>query len=948
MKIPQILTLIHKNTQFYILGCKKGCKSRKCLIYTLYCGETGIRTPGASQHNGFQDRRNRPLCHLSKTSFSRSTSLLSGAKVQIIFNSANILPVFSRINCIFASMIYPQNFEQKIGFDQIRQLLKEKCLSTLGEERVTDMAFSDRFSEVEEHLDQVFEFVRILREEDNFPAQYFFDVRPSLRRIRVEGMYLDEQELFDLRRSLETIRDIVRFLQKSEKEEEETASHYPCLKRLAGDITVFPQLIGKINGILSPYGKIKDNASAELARIRRELASTMGSISRSLNNILRNAQSEGIVDKDVAPTMRDGRLVIPVVPALKRKIKGIVHDESASGKTVFIEPAEVVEANNRIRELEGDERREIIRILVEFSNLLRPSIPDILLSYEFLAEIDFIRAKALFSEQITGLKPAFENKQVLDWTMAVHPLLQLSLAKHGKKVVPLDIELSEKQRILIISGPNAGGKSVCLKTVGLLQYMLQCGLLIPMHERSHAGIFSNIFIDIGDEQSIEDDLSTYSSHLTNMKIMMKNCNERSLILIDEFGGGTEPQIGGAIAEAVLKRFNQKQTFGVITTHYQNLKHFAEDHEGVVNGAMLYDRHLMQALFQLQIGNPGSSFAVEIARKIGLPEDVIADASEIVGSEYINADKYLQDIVRDKRYWEGKRQTIRQREKHMEETITRYQTEIEDLQKSRKEILRKAKEEAEQLMQEANARIENTIRTIKEAQAEKEKTRQARQELADFRQSMEALAAKEQEEKIARKIEKLKEKQNRKKEKKANKGQENMLSAQASAEQQARKEAERLAAIVPGSNVRIKGQTSVGEVMEVNGKNATVAFGSIKTTVKLDRLERTNAQPKQADVSAKSTYISSQTQDSMYEKKLNFKQDIDVRGMRGDEALQAVTYFIDDAILVGMSRVRILHGTGTGILRTLIRQYLQTVPGISHFADEHIQFGGAGITVVDLS
>lgn len=844
-------------------------------------------------------------------------------------------------------MIYPQNFEQKIGFDQIRQLLREKCLSTLGEERVTDMAFSDRFGEVEERLEQVTEFVRILQEEDNFPAQYFFDVRPSLKRIRVEGMYLDEQELFDLRRSLETIRDIVHFLQKNEDEEDGT-SPYPCLKRLAGDITVFPQLIGKINGILSPYGKIKDNASAELARIRRELASTMGNISRSLNSILRNAQSEGVVDKDVTPTMRDGRLVIPVVPALKRKIKGIVHDESASGKTVFIEPAEVVEANNRIRELEGDERREIIRILMEFSNLLRPSIPDVLLSYEFLAEIDFIRAKALFSEQITGLKPAFENKQVLDWTMAVHPLLQLSLAKHGKKVVPLDIELNGQQRILIISGPNAGGKSVCLKTVGLLQYMLQCGLLIPMHERSHAGIFSNIFIDIGDEQSIEDDLSTYSSHLTNMKIMMKNCNERSLILIDEFGGGTEPQIGGAIAEAVLKRFNQKQTFGVITTHYQNLKHFAEDHEGVVNGAMLYDRHLMQALFQLQIGNPGSSFAVEIARKIGLPEDVIADASEIVGSEYINADKYLQDIVRDKRYWEGKRQTIRQREKHMEETIARYQTEIEELQKSRKEILRKAKEEAEQLMQEANARIENTIRTIKEVQAEKEKTRQVRQELNDFRESMDALAAKEEEEKIARKIEKLKEKQNRKKEKKADKGQENTLSAQALAEQQARKEAERLAAIVPGSNVKIKGQTSVGEVLEINGKNATVAFGSIKTTVKLDRLERTNAQPKQADVSAKSTYISSQTQDSMYEKKLNFKQDIDVRGMRGDEALQAVTYFIDDAILVGMSRVRILHGTGTGILRTLIRQYLQTVPGVSRFADEHIQFGGAGITVVDLS
>lgn len=843
-------------------------------------------------------------------------------------------------------MIYPQNFEQKIGFDQIRQLLKEKCLSTLGEERVTDMAFSDRFGEVEEWLDQVAEFVRILREEDNFPAQYFFDVRPSLKRIRVEGMYLDEQELFDLRRSLETIRDIVRFLQKGEDEEE--ASPYPCLKRLAGDVTVFPQLIGKINNILSPYGKIKDNASAELARIRRELASTMGSISRSLNSILRSAQSEGVVDKDVTPTMRDGRLVIPVAPALKRKIKGIVHDESASGKTVFIEPAEVVEANNRIRELEGDERREIIRILTDYSNQLRPFIPDVLLSYEFLAEIDFIRAKALLAEQISGLKPALENKRILDWTMAVHPLLQLSLAKHGKKVVPLDIELNEKQRILIISGPNAGGKSVCLKTVGLLQYMLQCGLLIPMHERSHAGIFSSIFIDIGDEQSIEDDLSTYSSHLTNMKIMMKNCNERSLILIDEFGGGTEPQIGGAIAEAVLKRFNLKQTFGVITTHYQNLKHFAEDHEGVVNGAMLYDRHLMQALFQLQIGNPGSSFAVEIARKIGLPEDVIADASEIVGSEYINADKYLQDIVRDKRYWENKRQTIRQQEKHMEETITRYQQEVEELQKSRKEIIRKAKEEAEQLMQEANARIENTIRTIKEAQADKEKTRRARQELTDFRESMEALAQKEQEEKIVRKMEKLKEKQNRKKERKTEKEKSKDSSAQAQAELQARKEAERLAAIVPGSTVRIKGQSSVGEVMEINGKNATVAFGSIKTTVKVDRLERTNAQSKPMDVSAKSTYISTQTQDSMYEKKLNFKQDIDVRGMRGDEALQAVTYFIDDAILVGMSRVRILHGTGTGILRTLIRQYLQTVPGVRHFEDEHIQFGGVGVTVVDLN
>ncbi len=843
-------------------------------------------------------------------------------------------------------MIYPQNFEQKIGFDQIRSLIKGKCLSPLGEERVDDMQFSSVFGEVEERLEQVAEFVRLLQTEDNFPAQFFFDVRPSLKRIRIEGMYLDEQELFDLRRSLETIRDIVRFLLR---EEETESSPYPRLKRLAGDIDVFPDIITKINALLSPYGKMKDNASPELARIRRELNTTMGSISRTLNNILRSAQSEGVVDKDVTPAMRDGRLVIPVAPALKRKIRGIVHDESASGKTVFIEPAEVVEANNRIRELESDERREIIRILTEFSAWLRPSISAVLLSYEFLAEIDFIRAKALLAEDIRALKPALENKQIIDWATAIHPLLQLSLARHGKKVVPLDIMLNEKQRILLISGPNAGGKSVCLKTVGLLQYMLQCGLLIPLHESSRAGLFESIFIDIGDEQSIEDDLSTYSSHLTNMKIMMKHCNEQSLILIDEFGGGTEPQIGGAIAEAVLKRFNQKHAFGVITTHYQNLKHFAEDNEGVVNGAMLYDRHLMQALFQLQIGNPGSSFAVEIARKIGLPEDVIADASAIVGSDYINADKYLQDIVRDKRYWENKRQAIRQREKQMSEVIERYQQEAEELRKSRKEIIAQAKEEAERLMKEANARIENTIRTIKEAQAEKEKTRQARQELADFRQSIEeqeAADACEQEERITRQMEKLRARQERKKSRK-DKANPSQSDEQSLAERRAREEARRLAAITPGAYVKMKGQNTVGQILEVNGKNAIVAFGNLKTTVKTDRLEPSAPPRKEAELATRSTFISTQMQDSMHEKKLHFKQDIDVRGMRGDEAIQAVTYFIDDALMVGVPRVRILHGTGTGILRTLIRQYLQTVPGVRHFADEHVQFGGAGITVVDL-
>ena len=833
-------------------------------------------------------------------------------------------------------MIYPQNFEQKIGFDQIRQLVKGKCLSTLGMERVDEMAFSDDYREIDRRLEQVMEFISILQGEDDFPSQYFFDVRSSLKRIRVEGLYMDESELFDLRRSLETIRDVVRFLRQTDDEEDEEAhSPYPALYELAGEVMVFPMLIARINDILDKFGKVKDNASPELLRIRRELAATTGSISRSLNSILRTAQAEGYVEKDVTPTMRDGRLVIPVAPGMKRKIRGIVHDESATGKTVFIEPAEVVEANNRIRELEGEERREIIRILTDFSSVVRPHVPALLQSYEFLAEVDFIRAKALWGMETGSGKPSLEERQVVDWFDAVHPLLQISLAKHGKKVVPLDIELTREQRILLISGPNAGGKSVCLKTVGLLQYMLQCGMPVSMNERSHAGVFRHIFIDIGDEQSIEDDLSTYSSHLTNMKNMMKYCDGQSLILIDEFGGGTEPQIGGAIAEAVLKRFNQKGTFGVITTHYQNLKHFAEDHEGVVNGAMLYDRHEMRALFQLQIGNPGSSFAVEIARKIGLPEDVIADASEIVGSEYIQSDKYLQDIVRDKRYWETKRQNIRRREKQMEETIARYERELEELDRSRKEILKKAKEDAGRLLEESNARIENTIRTIKEAQAEKERTREVRQDLADFRRQVEEADKAAMEEKIARKMDRLREKQERRKERKERQGNEPSVQPVV-----------KVKPIGAGDYVRIKGQTSVGQVMELNGKNAVVMFGLMKTNVKADRLERADA-PKQTNTMAKATFVSSETQDRMYEKKLNFKQDIDVRGMRGDEAVQAVTYFIDDAILVSVSRVRILHGTGSGILRTLIRQYLATVPGVADFKDEHVQFGGAGITVVDL-
>ena len=848
-------------------------------------------------------------------------------------------------------MIYPSNFEQKIGFDQIRHILRERCLSTLGKDKVEEMQFSHIFGEVCRKLDEVEEFVHIIQEEDAFPNQYFFDVRPALHRASIVGMYMDEGELFDLRRSLDTINQIVRFFYRNEEEE---PSKFPNLEALATEVQSFPTLTRRIDGIINKFGKIKDNASPALSGIRRELAATTGSISRTLNSILRSAQAEGIVDKDVNPTVRDGRLVIPVVPALKRRIKGIVHDESATGKTVFIEPAEVVEANNRIRELEGEERREVIRILTEFTDEVRPQIPEILESYTFLAEIDFIRAKALTAIAMDAIKPQMHDYPYIDWVEAKHPLLRITLAKHNKKVVPLDIKLSREQRILIISGPNAGGKSVCLKTVGLLQYMLQCGMHIPLKRASVAGLFNSIFIDIGDEQSIEDDLSTYSSHLLNMKNMMREAGGRSLILIDEFGSGTEPLIGGAIAEAVLRRFNDKRAYGVITTHYSNLKQFADSHKGVVNGAMLYDRHLMQALYQLQIGNPGSSFAVEIARKIGLPEEVIADASKIVGSEYIQSDKYLQDIVRDKRYWETKRQNIRQKEKQLETLIAQYEGEMEELKKSRKSVIREAKEEMQQLLQESNARIENTIRTIKEAQAEKEQTRQARQELADWREAVTDNTVDEYEARIQRKMEQLRARQERKKLKTQN----SKLKVDSATSTQHTSTPDSNKSLFPisnfqfetGSLVRIKGQQTIGTIEQINGKNATVTFGMMRTVTKLSKLEPATqeaARQQEAERPRTYTYLSKETQEDISQRRLQFKQDIDVRGMRGEEALQAVTYYIDDAVLLSMPRVRILHGTGNGILRTLIRQYLQANPAVASCRDEHVQFGGAGITVVEL-
>jgi len=838
-------------------------------------------------------------------------------------------------------MIYPSNFETKIQFSEIRSLLKGYCLSQLGKDKVDTMAFSDDAEQINMALRQTREFRRMQEEADDFPLQFFFDMRASIKRIRIEGTHLEENEIFDLRRSLETIAGIVRFLNRSD---DEGNFDYPTLHSLTEDVLTFPDLIRRIDQILDKYGKIKDTASPKLAEIRSQLRKAEGSVSRTLYSILHAAQSEGLVEKDVTPTLRDGRLVVPIAPAMKRRIKGIVHDESSTGKTVFVEPTEVVEANNRIRELEADERREIIVILTEFSKLVRPHVDDIIYAYQLLAEIDFIRARAEFAKLTNGIEPEVEAKPVVDWITAKHPLLWLALKKQDKPIVPLDIMLTKDRHILIISGPNAGGKSVCLKTVGLLQYMLQCGLSIPVSERSKVGVFADIMIDIGDEQSIENDLSTYSSHLLNMKNMMKQANERTLLLIDEFGTGTEPQIGGAMAEAVLNQFVKKHAWGVITTHYQNLKHYADSHDGIANGAMLYDRHEMRPLFQLAIGQPGSSFAIEIARKTGIPDEVIREASDIVGSDYIQSDKYLQDIVRDKRYWENKRQNVHQREKDLEKTIAKYEEEIRELAQKRKEILRQAKEQAQELLKESNRNIENTIHEIRECQAEKEETKRLREELNAFKEDVNEIDTKSADDLIEKKMRQIMERkerrEKRKKEKKENANKpvtigKNFPIPSASAEQQT---------FAVGDTVRMRGLTTVGTVESISGKEATVVFGDVRTKVKTSRLEHTVKAPE--DSKPATFGISRETRQTIDSHKLNFHQDLDVRGMRGDEALNAVQHFIDDAILVGMSRVRILHGKGNGILRQLIRQYLQSIPNVTGCKDEHVQFGGAGITVVD--
>lgn len=813
-------------------------------------------------------------------------------------------------------MIYPENFEQKIGFSTVREMVKKHCVSTLGIEYCNEMGFSSRFDVVNRWLLSTAEMLNIINSEETLPLGNIHDVTTSIKAIKVPGTFIIAGELLRVRQSLGAIIEIASFF-SHHREDDKTP--YPILDTLAQQLSPFPLITSAIDRVLDRFGNVKDNASPELSTIRQSLASTTGTINSIMRRVMARAQQSGYIEADTAPSMRDGRLVIPVAPMHKRKINGIVHDESASGKTIYIEPAEIVEANNRIRELQMEEKREITRILTIIADEMRPHIDEMLHSYSILGEIDFIHAKAKFAQEIDANMPSINHDPELEWYHACHPVLLQSLLRQGKEIVPLDITLSQENRILIISGPNAGGKSVCLKTVGIVQYMAQCGLLPPVYENSHIGIFEDIFIDIGDDQSIEDDLSTYSSHLRNMKFCLSQGKNKTLILIDEFGGGTEPQIGGAIAQAILRQFNENKMWGVITTHYQNLKHFAEDTPGLINGSMLYDRHLMQPMFRLSIGNPGSSFAIEIARKTGLPLEIIADAEEIVGSDYINLDKYLLDITRDKRYWENKRMAIRQKEKKLEQLLAQYEQDATTLREKRREIISEAKAEAQRILDSSNATIERTIHDIKRAQAEKERTIEARRRLQQERAQL--IAEEKQEHPLLHKAPKTKKK------------------TSASTPKTEKRP------IVVGDNVKLDGQGTVGKVLEIQGKNAVVLFGMLKTTVKLDRLKHTMSQPKEPNRQA--TFVSSATTDNMRDRQLNFKQEIDVRGMRVDEAVQAITYFIDDAIQFNARQVRVLHGTGTGALRQYLRQYLDTVSGVRSYRDEHVQFGGAGITVIEL-
>ena len=832
-------------------------------------------------------------------------------------------------------MTTTEKLEFKLGFDKVRTMLATRCSTSYAKEMALSFKISSSSEYIVKLLSQTDEMRVILMLENSFPDQGFVDAIPFLKQLEVESAYLDVPEITRLKQALDTVRSIVAFF-KNTKE-----GSYPELKKLVEPVILFPEILRRIDSLIDKFGEIRDNASPELQHIRSQIREKESLISKRITSILKKAQAEGYAEEDASVAIRDGRVLIPVSSANKRKIQGFVYDESASGKTSYIEPMEIVELNNTVRELHFAEQREILKILVQFADFLRPYLAELMESSMFLCEIDFIRAKASVALQMNAGKPIVSDRREIILSKARHPLLEMALKKEGKEIVPLSLSLDSERRILLISGPNAGGKSVCLKTVGLLQYMVQCGMLIPASETSELGLFTKFFIDIGDEQSLENDLSTYSSHLTNMKNLLAGADDRTMVLIDEFGSGTEPVAGGAIAEAILAELEQKGCFGVITTHYSNLKFYASSSRGVLNGGMQFDVQNIRPLFKLETGTPGSSFAFELARKIGLPEDVVKKAEEKAGTEFVDMERHLKKIARNRRMWEEKLAKIKSTDKTLESITDKYQKELSDLQALRKSILEQAREEAKTILAEANKKIESTIKEIRESQAEKEKTKIVRRDLDLFAKEVEQNREDDKEDKIAKKMEQLLRRKEKKEQRKER------VAANGGVDQKTQVKAKEVDTVIrKGDKVKIKGGSLIGEIIRIEKGEASVAVGNIISVMSEKNLEKISNNEYSQTVKSqvkKSTYDTS----GVSERKLNFKPNIDIRGQRLDEAMDTVSRFIDDAIMLDMSEVRILHGKGNGVLREEIRKYLKTIGGVDSFRDEHIEMGGSGITVVRL-
>ena len=802
-------------------------------------------------------------------------------------------------------MIYPSDFENKIGFKAIREHLNTLCISEMGKEFVDKMSFCTDVDEIRTYLRLIQDFETLMQDGVPFPVRDYNDLRKEFHHLAIDGTVISLESMFALKPTLSALSYIIKFF-KSEASEK-----VPYLKALAEGISIDNHIFTEINRLIDDKGEIPDNASAELAEIRRDIRRKQSSIDHRMRKILIEAKNSGWTDSTAEMTIRDGRPVIPVRAADKRELRGFIHDESATGQTVYIEPAEIFETNNEIKELEYAERREINKILLAFTKILRPEIPNLVMAWRLLGLLDFIRAKALLSQEYNCMIPEVIDEPMFDWIEARHPLLEQKLKGQGKNITPLDLKLGASDRILVISGPNAGGKSVCLKTIGLLQYMLQCGLAIPVKVDSKCGVFHDMFIDIGDEQSLENDLSTYSSHLINMKELLEHGNERSLFLIDEFGTGTEPQLGGAIAEAILLKMNEKKSFGVVTTHYANLKLLADNHPGIVNGAMLFDTRYLQPLYVMMIGKPGSSFAFEIAKKIGFPHEILDSAAEISGREHLDFDQQLQQLEIEKKEVRKKEYELKVADKLLDEVVTKYKTQLADIEKNRKTLLREASKEAQEIIDRANAKIEKTIREIKEAQAEKVRTKELREELKEMKQNL------------------------------AN--EEKNLSKQLKAEE---KEEIANADLKVGDMVCINELEVVGELLAISDTDVTIQFGDVRlrtTADKLKKISRSQARKAQQNPS----YLRKSIMNDINEKAQHFNLTLDVRGQRGDEAVDNVAKYIDEANLLSIKEVSILHGKGNGILRKLIREYLSKQQCVQSFNDASLETGGAGITRVTL-